>query len=194
MAVKYITRRAEDKKWCVKNAKAAKVTRTFNTQKEAIEYAQKLKSTTSIMVQSREGKFRKISKWDGIKVSQIKSTTKKSIAKSTTKKAIVKKSQNNIQEKVIKELKSQNEALDKQLLAKTAHEAVKVVDLEATEINDNRMINTVNEVEENEKTSKSTSKKVALALGIIFFLIVIVMSVLLVLDWKNTITFMNFIK
>lgn len=45
--------------WAVKNAHAERVTKTFATQKEAIDYARKLKETTSVMIQGRDGKFRK---------------------------------------------------------------------------------------------------------------------------------------
>ena len=50
--------------WAVKNAKADRVTKTFSTQKDAIHYAASLESTTTIMVQSRTGAFRALSKWD----------------------------------------------------------------------------------------------------------------------------------
>lgn len=50
--------------WAVKNAKADRVTKIFKTQKEAIRYASSLESTSTIMVQSRTGSFRSLSKWD----------------------------------------------------------------------------------------------------------------------------------
>ncbi|MBN3535058.1 DUF2188 domain-containing protein [Mycoplasma procyoni] len=55
--IKYVVN--HNGEWAVKNANADKVTKTFKTQKEAIDYARSLKNTTSVMIQNKEGKFRK---------------------------------------------------------------------------------------------------------------------------------------
>ncbi|MCR8613325.1 MAG: DUF2188 domain-containing protein [Mycoplasma sp.] len=60
--IKYIVH--HEGKWAVKNGKAGRPTKILDTQKEAIHYAASLKNATSILVQSRSGTFRKISKWD----------------------------------------------------------------------------------------------------------------------------------
>ncbi|WP_337969097.1 DUF2188 domain-containing protein [Mesomycoplasma hyorhinis] len=43
----------------LKTPQAEKVTKTFATQKEAIEYAKSLKKTTSVMVEQVNGQYRK---------------------------------------------------------------------------------------------------------------------------------------
>ncbi len=204
MSVKYVTRRAEDKKWCVKNANASKATRVFDTQKEAIQYAGSLKSTTAIMVQSKEGKFRKVSTWDGVnKNKEAKPTTAKKAMpakKATTKKPTSKKpaskkpvteevvlkeeSQSTTREKVIQELKAQNEALDQQIAKDDVKEEV---------LNDKE--STTQEIAKQDKSNnKSKSNKIKLAIGITLFLIVIAVAVLFVADWKEWISFMDVIK
>lgn len=61
---KYVVR--HNNAWAVKNPQAEKVTKTFATQKEAIEYAKSLKKTTSVMVEQVNGQYRKAQK-NGIK-------------------------------------------------------------------------------------------------------------------------------
>ncbi|WP_246004287.1 DUF2188 domain-containing protein [Mycoplasma todarodis] len=214
MSVKYVTRRAEDKKWCVKNAKASKATRVFNTQKEAIQYAASLKSTTSIMVQSKEGKFRKHSTWDGVKKSE---TTKKPAAKKATpakkpaakkatpaKKATVAKrpveekpvveekdAQIATKERVIQELKAQNDALDKQLAKEAEEKAAAEENKTAAK---EEKVAAKEEKAIAKKESGNKSNKIKLAVGIIFLLLVIGVGVLFVADWKDWIKFMDVIK
>lgn len=55
--IKYVVN--HNGQWAVKNAKAQRVTKVFATQKEAIEYAKSLKETTTVMIQSTKGSFRK---------------------------------------------------------------------------------------------------------------------------------------
>ncbi|AAT27645.1 DUF2188 domain-containing protein [[Mycoplasma] mobile] len=55
--IKYVVN--HDGKWAVKNANAEKVTKVCDTQKEAIDYAKSLDNTSAIMIQGRDGKFRK---------------------------------------------------------------------------------------------------------------------------------------
>ncbi|WP_211246863.1 DUF2188 domain-containing protein [Mesomycoplasma molare] len=55
--IKYVVNHNEG--WAVKNANAERATKIFKTQKEAIDYAKKLKETTSVMIQGKDGKFRK---------------------------------------------------------------------------------------------------------------------------------------
>ena len=45
--------------WAVKNKNGKRALKTFRTQKEAIDYANSLKNTTGVLVQSKEGSFRK---------------------------------------------------------------------------------------------------------------------------------------
>ncbi|AEC45979.1 DUF2188 domain-containing protein [Mesomycoplasma hyorhinis] len=54
---KYVVR--HNNAWADKNPQAEKVTKTFATQKEAIEYAKSLKKTTSVMVEQVNGQYRK---------------------------------------------------------------------------------------------------------------------------------------
>ncbi len=219
MSVKYVTRRAEDKKWCVKNAKASKATRVFSTQKEAIQYAGSLKSTTSIMVQSKEGKFRKVSTWDGVKkpvaakpAAKKETATKKPAAKPATKKAtakptakptakkapvkkpVVTEEKNNektiidTKERVIQELKAQNDALDKQL---AEEEAAKKAEKETTQTKEEKARE---EKAIAKKESGDKSSRIKLIVAFIFLLIVIAVGVLFVADWKDWIKFMDVIK
>ncbi len=207
MSVKYVTRRAEDKKWCVKNAKASKATRVFSTQKEAIQYAGSLKSTTSIMVQSKEGKFRKVSTWDGVKTSKEevkkpvtkKETSAKKVASVKTKPIVEEENtQISTKERVIQELKAQNDALDAQLKReaeekeiaekeqviakeeKAAAKEEKAVAKEEAKAEKAKL----KEEKADSKEGKKTNK-VMLALGILFFLAVIAVAVLFVADWKE---------
>lgn len=55
--IKYIVN--HEGKWAVKNANAERITKICETQKEAIEYAKSLDNTSTIMIQGRNGKFRK---------------------------------------------------------------------------------------------------------------------------------------
>ncbi|MGZ9413251.1 DUF2188 domain-containing protein [Mycoplasma sp. 480] len=55
--IKYVVNHNGD--WAVKNANAERATKIFKTQKEAIEYAKQLKETTAVMIQGKDGKFRK---------------------------------------------------------------------------------------------------------------------------------------
>ena len=57
----HVSLRAEDKKWCVKFANGAKVIKTFDTQKEAIDYAKKLADSQdgNITIHKKDGKIRK---------------------------------------------------------------------------------------------------------------------------------------
>ncbi|TPE57422.1 DUF2188 domain-containing protein [[Mycoplasma] falconis] len=57
MAVRYVVN--HDEGWAVKNPKGKKALRIFKTQKEAMEYAWSLSDTTSVLVQSKKGAFRK---------------------------------------------------------------------------------------------------------------------------------------
>ena len=62
MAKRYvITHRKDDGVWQVKLAKGAKVIKLFNTQKEAIEYAETLAENQdgSITIHKKDGKIRK---------------------------------------------------------------------------------------------------------------------------------------
>ncbi|TCG11799.1 DUF2188 domain-containing protein [Mycoplasma marinum] len=201
MAVKYITRRIEDKKWCVKNAKAEKATRVFKTQKEAIDYAKTLKSTTSIMIQGRDGKFRKASAWNTIKKAPVATTKSTTSTKKTTKpnKELITKKTNSApikeelsKEITIEELKKQNAVLDKQIAEEKAiknEENEKELDKNKSEedkINKDKKSKVKNE--------KTIGKKIAMFLGVVFLLAVITISILLVLDWQEKITFINWIK
>lgn len=67
MSTKYIVR--TEKGWEVKNAKAERATRIFDHQSMAIDYAAGIKGTKTIMVQNKEGKFRKLTGWDETKSS-----------------------------------------------------------------------------------------------------------------------------
>lgn len=67
MATKYIVK--SKKGWEVKNAKAARATRIFETQALAIDYAAGIKGTKTIMVHDHEGKFREITGWDQVNAS-----------------------------------------------------------------------------------------------------------------------------
>ncbi|RMA78654.1 uncharacterized protein DUF2188 [Metamycoplasma subdolum] len=57
MAIRYVVN--HEKGWAVTNANAKKVIKTFKTQLEAIKYANSLADTSSVMVQSTKGSFRK---------------------------------------------------------------------------------------------------------------------------------------
>ncbi len=57
MAIKYIIN--HNGHWAVKNANAKKVSKTFDTQEEAIKYAKSLNDCTAIKIQSKDGSFRK---------------------------------------------------------------------------------------------------------------------------------------
>lgn len=67
MATKYIVK--SKKGWEVKNAKAARATKIFDTQAHAIDYAAGIKGTKTIMVHDHEGKFREVTDWDQINAS-----------------------------------------------------------------------------------------------------------------------------
>lgn len=58
MAVRYIVN--HEKGWAVKNANAKRTIKTFKTQEEAIKFAKTLKDNTGLILQSRDGSFRKI--------------------------------------------------------------------------------------------------------------------------------------
>ena len=58
MAVRYIVN--HEKGWAVKNANAKRAIKTFKTQEEAIKFAKTLKDNTGLILQSRDGSFRKI--------------------------------------------------------------------------------------------------------------------------------------
>ncbi|AZG68819.1 DUF2188 domain-containing protein [Mycoplasma struthionis] len=57
MPVRYVVNHPDG--WAVKNPKGKKALRVVKTQKEAIDYAKSLSDTTSVIVQSKEGSFRK---------------------------------------------------------------------------------------------------------------------------------------
>lgn len=57
MPVRYIVN--HEYGWAVKNANGKRAIKTFRTQEEAIKYAKQLNDTTGIVVQSRDGSFRK---------------------------------------------------------------------------------------------------------------------------------------
>ncbi|WP_412031394.1 DUF2188 domain-containing protein [Metamycoplasma buccale] len=57
MSVRYVVN--HESGWAVKNPKGKRAVKTFKTQKEAIDYAKSLSDTTSVIVQSKEGSFRK---------------------------------------------------------------------------------------------------------------------------------------
>ncbi|MCR8613327.1 MAG: DUF2188 domain-containing protein [Mycoplasma sp.] len=67
--IKYIVN--HESKWAVKNGKDTRPTKILDTQKEAIHYATSLNNATSILVQSKNGTFRKISKWDVMPTQKI---------------------------------------------------------------------------------------------------------------------------
>lgn len=80
-------------KWAVKNSHASRVSKTFDTQKEAIDYAKDLSETTSIMVQSRSGSFRSVEHKPKASIKSSK-TVKKTAPKkvvATPKKSTAKK-------------------------------------------------------------------------------------------------------
>lgn len=56
-----VTLRKEDKKWQVKNASSSKVLKLFDTQKEAIDYANTLANNQEgcIIIHKVDGKIRK---------------------------------------------------------------------------------------------------------------------------------------
>lgn len=54
----------KDNQWSVVNANYKRILKSFKTQKEAIKYAESLDSTTSIILQGDDNKFRKITGWD----------------------------------------------------------------------------------------------------------------------------------
>ncbi|ACF07251.1 Uncharacterised protein [Metamycoplasma arthritidis] len=57
MPVRYVVN--HENGWAVKNPKGKRALKTFKTQKEAMDYAKSLSDTTSVLVQSKEGSFRK---------------------------------------------------------------------------------------------------------------------------------------
>ncbi|AWX69219.1 DUF2188 domain-containing protein [[Mycoplasma] anseris] len=57
MAVRYVVN--HENGWAVKNPNGKRSLKTFKTQKEAMDYAKSLSDTTSVIVQSKMGKFRK---------------------------------------------------------------------------------------------------------------------------------------
>lgn len=84
MSTKYIVK--SKKGWEVKNAKAERATKIFDNQNMAIDYAAGIKGTKTIMVQRRDGKFRKLTGWDEVRSSNDIIHPEKNFPKKKTKK------------------------------------------------------------------------------------------------------------
>ncbi len=54
----------KNKQWAVVNANYKRQIKVFDTQKEAIIFGSKLINTTSLFIQGKDNKFRKLSNWD----------------------------------------------------------------------------------------------------------------------------------
>lgn len=66
---RYVIRKGEN--WSVVNAHYKRILKSFSTQKEAILYAQKLESTTSIILQGKDNKFRRVTNWDTAEKKEV---------------------------------------------------------------------------------------------------------------------------
>ena len=194
MSIKYIVRRAEDQKWCVKNAKAGKPTGIFETQKAAIDYAESLKSTSGILIQSKDGKFRKVSSWDvAYHAAPSKSAAKK------TKKEIIRQAKYNHKKYIAnqKALKANKKApVEKSIIKKVDNpDIIKEHELLKKEIQTLEVrLAEQQDVKKALKKFKSKTKRVLIAFEIILLLAIIAAGVLFTLDWQETIKFIDIIK
>ena len=66
---RYIIKKKNE--WSVVNANYKRTLKTFKTQKQAVVYAKGLESTSSMVLQGDDNKFRKITNWDTMETRKV---------------------------------------------------------------------------------------------------------------------------